>query len=45
MLEIFEPDEVYPGASVETEEEWIQYVTENINIGVSPLYFLVGFRG
>ncbi|KAF8331596.1 hypothetical protein F5887DRAFT_1081185 [Amanita rubescens] len=33
MLDIFEPDEIYPGSSVETEEEWIQYVTENINIG------------
>ena len=38
MLEIFEPNEIYPGYSVETEEQWLQYVTDNINIGVSPFW-------
>jgi len=33
MLEVFEPGEVYPGSSVQTEKQWEEYVTNNINIG------------
>lgn len=39
MLEVFEPGEVYPGSSVETEKQWEEYVTHNINIGVSFFFF------
>jgi hypothetical protein len=40
MLEVFEPGEVYPGSSVQTEKQWEEYVTNNINIGVS--FFFIG---
>jgi hypothetical protein len=36
MQEIFESTEVFPGSGVQTQEQWEQYVTQNINIGVSP---------
>ena len=41
MLEVFEPGEVYPGSSVETEKQWEEYVTHNINIGVSFFFFFL----
>jgi len=31
--EIFEPEEVFPGAQVSTQEQWEQYATENVNMG------------
>ncbi|KAK2466602.1 hypothetical protein APHAL10511_000860 [Amanita phalloides] len=33
MLDVFESTEVYPGSSVQTQDQWEQYVTHNINIG------------
>jgi choline dehydrogenase-like flavoprotein len=31
--EIFEPEEVFPGAQVSTQDQWEQYVQDNMNIG------------
>ncbi|KAF8621489.1 hypothetical protein AX15_007776 [Amanita polypyramis BW_CC] len=33
MQDVFESAEVYPGSSVQTQEQWEQYVTQNINCG------------
>lgn len=33
--EIFDPDEVFPGLQTQTQEQWEQFITDNINIGVS----------
>jgi len=33
MREIFEPTEVFPGPTIQTDEQWLDYVTNNMNCG------------